>query len=86
MEKQNSETVTLTFDLNGGKTVDGEEGSIVMEVLVGICFRLPEAPVKAGFSFAGWETMVEDKKVTLQPDEEFIVTAAQSFKALWTEG
>lgn len=76
--------VKVTFDLDGG-TLDGKTGTLTKWYFAGQTIKLPEAPTKEGFTFAGWETTVKGEKVVLQPGEEFTVTGAQSFTALWTE-
>ena len=35
--------------------------------------------------FDGWETEIGDEKVTFEAEEEFTITGAQEFKALWKE-
>ena len=64
---------------------DGETGKLTKWYFVGQTIKLPDAPMKDGFTFVGWETTVKGEKVVLQPGEEFTVTGAQSFTALWTE-
>ena len=71
--------------VDGGGTLDGKTGTLTKWFFAGQTIKLPEAPTKEGFTFAGWETTVKGEKVVLQPGEEFTVTGAQSFTALWTE-
>ena len=52
--------------------------------LVGQTIKLPDAPMKDGFTFVGWETTVKGEKQVFEVGEEFTVTSAQSFTALWT--
>ena len=52
--------------------------------LVGQTIKLPDAPMKDGFTFVGWETTVKGEKQVFEAGEEFTVTSAQSFTALWT--
>ena len=40
--------------------------------------------MKDGFTFVGWETTVKGEKQVFEAGEEFTVTSAQSFTALWT--
>ena len=74
----------VTFDLNGG-TLNGEAGTLTRWFFDGQTIKLPDAPTKEGFTFAGWETKVRGEKVVLQPGEKFTITGNQSFTALWTE-
>ena len=77
-----AETASVTFNLNGGRTVDGKEGSFVKEVPVGTWLRLPEAPRKDGASFAGWKC--GDESITeTRPGYSFKVTGDVSFEAMW---
>ncbi len=74
--------VEITFDLNGG-TLNGETGTITKLYYPGQTVKLPEAPTKDDSVFDGWETEIDDEKVTFEAEEEFTVTGEQRFKALW---
>ncbi len=60
--------VTLTFDSNGGTSVEAITG------IIGENFTVPAAPTKTGYTFAGWEP--ELPKVF--PEED------TTYKAKWT--
>ena len=77
--------IKFNFDLDGG-TLDGETGKVTKWYFPGQTMELPEAPMKDGFTFVGWETTVKGEKVVLQPGDLFKVNGAQSFTALWTKG
>lgn len=79
-----SSAVKCTFDLDGG-TLDGETGKVIKWFVPGSTVKLPAAPSKDGFTFAGWETKVDGEKKVFEADEKFTVTGAQSFTALWEE-
>lgn len=75
--------IKFTFDLDGG-TLDGETGKLTKWYFVGQIIKLPDAPMKDGVTFVGWETTVKGEKQVFEAGEEFTVTSAQSFTALWT--
>ena len=77
-------SVQVTFNLDGG-SLNGETGTLIKWFFPGQTIKLPDAPVKKGFSFAGWETTVKGEKVVFQPGVDFTVTDNQSFIALWKE-
>ena len=74
--------VKFTFDLDGG-TLDGVTGKVIKWFVPGTTVKLPAAPDKDGCTFAGWETSVGGEKKVFEAGEEFTVTGAQSFIALW---
>ncbi len=75
-------SVKCTFDLDGG-TLDGETGKVVKWYVPGATVKLPAAPAKDGFTFAGWQTKVGGEVKVFQAGDKFTVTAAQDFTALW---
>ncbi len=77
-------SVQVTFNLDGG-SLNGETGTLIKWFFPGQTIKLPDAPVKKGFSFVGWETTVKGEKVVFQPGVDFTVTDNQSFIALWKE-
>ena len=74
--------VEITFDLDGG-TLNGETGTITKLYYPGQTVKLPEAPTKDDSVFDGWETEINDEKVTFEAEEDFTITGERSFKALW---
>ena len=76
--------VKCTFDLDGG-SLKGETGKVIKWYIPGSTVKLPAAPSKDGFTFAGWETKVNGEKKVFEAGEKFTVTGAQSFTALWEE-
>ena len=75
-------SVSCTFNLDGG-TLNGKSGQLVKWYVPGTTVKLPAAPAKDGFTFAGWQTKVGDEVKVFQAGEEFTVTGAQDFTALW---
>ncbi|MCR4606655.1 MAG: InlB B-repeat-containing protein, partial [Oscillospiraceae bacterium] len=73
----------LKFDFDGG-VLDGET-ELEMKCSAGQHIRLPEAPVKDGFVFAGWQTEVRGKTVVFEAGAKYTVSAGKSFVALWEE-
>ena len=80
----NTEKASVSFNLNGGKTVDGKEGPIVREVPVGTWLRLLDAPVKDGAKFERWQCSDESVTVT-EPGKSFKVEGSVSFEAIWAD-
>ncbi len=76
-------TYKLKFDLDGG-VLDGET-ELEMKCSAGQRIKLPEAPTKEGFVFAGWQTEVRGKKVVFEAGEKYTVSASKTFVALWVE-
>ncbi len=77
-------SVKCTFDLDGG-TLDGETGKVIKWFVPGATVKLPGAPTKDGFTFAGWQTKVNGEKKVFEAGAKFTVTGAQSFTAQWEE-
>ncbi len=77
-------TYKLSFDLDGGVMPDGKT-ELEMKCSSGQRIKLPEAPTKEGFTFAGWETTIRGKTVVFEAGAKFTVTAAKTFVALWEE-
>ncbi len=73
----------LKFDFDGG-VLDGET-ELEMKCSAGQRIKLPEAPVKDGFVFAGWQTEVRGKTVVFEAGAKYTVSAGKSFVALWEE-
>ena len=65
--------------------LNGETGTITKLYYPGQNVKLPEAPIKDGCVFDGWETEIDGEKVTFDAEKEFRITGAQNFKALWKE-
>jgi hypothetical protein len=83
--------LNLVFDLDGG-TLDGQTGACALSAPQGKDFKLPGAPVKAGFRCVGWAAEIDggtvifapggtarlDKPVTLRPVWEAEKTVAEA--------
>ncbi|MBO5495805.1 MAG: InlB B-repeat-containing protein, partial [Oscillospiraceae bacterium] len=74
--------VKCRFDLDGG-TLNGKTGIVTLWFGYGLKQPLPDAPVKDGAAFAGWQTEVNGKPVTYEAGEAILFTAPMDFVALW---
>ena len=67
--------ITLSFDSNGGSTVDDITGKY------GATVNLPTAPTKTGYIFEGWYT---DENLTNKVEEKLELTEDTKLYAKWT--
>ena len=74
--------VTITFDLNDGRTLTGNPGPIIKSVPAGTWVRLIDAPKKACSAFELWHTDDPSIKVS-QPNESFCAMGDVTFTAKW---
>lgn len=74
--------VTITFELNEGRTLSGNPGPIIKSVPAGTWVRLLDAPLKTGSSFELWHTDDPSIKVS-QPNESFCAMGDVTFTAKW---
>ncbi len=77
-------TYKLKFDLGGGVMPDGKT-ELELKCSAGQHIKLPEAPTREGFTFAGWETTIRGKTVVFEAGAKFTVTAGKTFTAIWVE-
>lgn len=69
---------TITYESNGGSDVDP------MTSMIGSSVSAPDAPTRAGYTFAGWysdETLTEEYTFTVMPDENLMLFAKWEFDA-----
>ena len=74
--------ITITFELNEGRTLTGNPGPIIKTVPVGTWVRLIDAPKKAGSTFELWHTDDPSIKVS-QPNESFCAMGDVTFTSKW---
>ena len=74
--------VTITFELNEGRTLSGNPGPIIKKVPAGTWVRLVTAPKRSGSNFERWHTDDPSIKVS-QPNESFCAMGDVTFTAKW---
>lgn len=72
-----------SFDPRGGTMPDGSTEAFVVEMPMGIPFRLPAAPEKEGDTFLGWEAVINGETRLFEARQKVNMKEQVEFKARW---